>query len=640
MAPRGSQTRYTQEVSGEHDDSELMRLRGELELLRYRFDLLVENSSEAIYLKDLQSRYVYVNQAAASMMYRRAEELIGCTDDAVFPANVVQEIHADDRQVMGTGNSVRIRTARVLTNGVRLEYLTVKRPWTDEAGRVIGLVGTTRNITEMVEAQAEAAAASEGFRALVEAVSELVIVHQDGCVVYANPGALAVLGRAEADVIGAALSELVRPQDRVLLGRRGVAAVEVGFVRPDERVRLVEITEVGASWCGQPARFTIGRDVSMKRRMQGQLQHADRLAAVGMLAAGVAHEIKNPLTYLLAGLSQLGEEAPPESRTRLSDLADAAERINAIVQGISGLSRPDPPSQGPVDAELAIDRALLLAGPRLRDRAEIVRTRGEIPLVRGSERRLVQVFLNLLVNAALAMAGLEGRGRLEITSALEADGVVFRVRDNGPGVPEAVSRRLFEPFESTRHPAEGSGLGLWISAGIARDFGGSLTLENPGAAGACFRLALRSADEATESARSVAARASRPPATLTPGVRPRLLVVDDERLITDLLSEGLASAFEVEVRPGVAEAVERLGQEPKLDLILCDLIMPSGGGPRVYEALQALPEPRPVLRFMSGGAATPELRGFLAEQGLVPIEKPFRIAALRRRLLDAAAGTD
>lgn len=628
-------------MSDEPDDTELTRLRGELELLRYRFDLLVEHSGEAIYLKDLLGRYVYVNQAAASMMYRRPEELIGTTDDGVFPASVVQEIQTDDRQVMGTGNSMRIRTARVLTNGVRLEYLTVKRPWTDEAGRVIGLVGTTRNITEVVEAQAEAAAASEGFRALVEAVSELVIVHQDGCVVYANPGALAVLGRTEADVIGAALSELVRPQDRVLLGRRGAAAVEVGFVRPDERVRLVEITEVGASWCGQPARFTIGRDVSMKRRMQGQLQHADRLAAVGMLAAGVAHEIKNPLTYLLAGLSQLGEEAPPESRTRLSDLADAAERINAIVQGISGLSRPDPPSQGPVDAELAIDRALLLAGPRLRDRAEIVRTRGDIPLVRGSERRLVQVFLNLLVNAALAMAGLEGRGRLEISSAREADGVVFRVRDNGPGVPEAVSRRLFEPFESTRHPAEGSGLGLWISAGIARDFGGSLTLENPGASGACFRLALRSADEAAASTRASAAPAPRPPvAAPSPGVRPRLLVVDDERLITDLLSEGLASAFVVEVRPGVVEAVERLGQEPKLDLILCDLIMPAGGGPRVYDALQALPEPRPVLRFMSGGAATPELRGFLAEHGLLPIEKPFRIAALRRRLLDAVAGTD
>lgn len=621
-------------------DGELERLRAELQLLRYRFNLLVEHSAEAIYVKDLESRYIYINEAGARMMYQRPEQLVGRNDEGLFAPEVAAEIRADDLHVIRTGQTAVIRTARTMTTGAHLNFLTVKRPWFDADGRIIGVVGTTQDVSELVDAQREAAAATESFRTLVEAMMEVVLVHRQGIVRYANPAALVILARVEAEVVGAPLGEFVRPEDRAVieqLASDGRGRAEVGFVRSGNGVALVELSDVPGTWCGESVRVAIGRDVTARRRMDARLRDSERLAAVGMLASGVAHEIKNPLTFVLGqaqALLGLCHDAPIQARLR--DLVDAAERIEGIVAGVSALARPEVDGPGAADVEGAVDRALLLAGVRLRDRAQVLRERGGVPLVVGSERRLVQVLVNLLVNAGQAVGTGATMGEIRVSTRRNGGMVEIRVHDSGPGVSLDTADRIFEPFVTTKAPGEGTGLGLWVSRSILDELGGTLELENPGVRGACFAIRLPVAEPPAGA--TVPAEAAAPvvvpstPPRPAPTQKPRLLLVDDERLISDLLVDGLSGSFDVVATDGVDAALAVVAGAPPFDLILCDLIMPMGGGARLFDELGRRGK-RPPMVFMSGGAATPEARHFLERERLTPIEKPFRIGDVRRRLL-------
>jgi PAS domain S-box-containing protein len=635
-------------MSGD-ERTELEAVRAELSLLRTRFNQLVEQSSEAMYLKDLNSRYVYVNASAAEMMFRRPEELVGSTDEGVFSPDAVEEIRADDRHVMRTSQTAIVRTARVMGNGRRLEFLTVKRPWFDEAGRVQGVIGTTQDVSELATLQREAAEASEGFLTLLNAASEAIFVHRGGVVSFANPTALRVLGRPEGEVVGMALTDFARLQDREGIARmvRGEAAgADVGLVRADGSVALLEFSDVVAAWCGDPARVAIGRDVSERRQLEGRLRDADRLASAGVLAGSLVHEIRSPLTFVLAAVGQLQEAAiDPGQRARLAEVIDAAGRIEGIVSAMSGIARPDVAVPGPVDAEEAIDRALLLGGARMRGAGGVRRVRGGVPPVVCSERGLVQVLLNLVVNAAQSMEAGADEGVLTVSTSAERGQVVIRVEDTGAGVPASVAGRLFQPFATTKASDEGTGLGLWVSRGIIEEMGGTLTLENPGQRGAAFAVRLAAAPAslpATVPERAIAAADRAGVTDIPTGPRPapertglpRLLLVDDEELIRNVVEEGLAGSFAVVACSGVMEAVARLEAGERFDLLLCDLVMPDGGGARLHAELSRFDHPPPMV-FMSGGAPTSAAREFLARARIEPIAKPFRLAGLRRALLEA-----
>ncbi len=529
------------------ESSELERLRAELAELRSRFHLLVESSAEAMYLKDADSRYVYVNPAAAAMMFRRPEELIGASDDGVFEPDVVQEIRADDERVMRTRQTAAIRTARVMGDGVALEYDTVKRPWVDEAGHIQGVIGVTSEVSE-----------------------------------------LAALQRVAAQ-----------------------AAME--------------------------------REANERREVEGQLRRADRLVSAGVLAGSLVHEIRNPLAFVLAATREAHQASTvPAEAARLADIVDAAERIEGIISAASGLARADHSGLGAIDVEAAIDRAILLAGARMRGGASVHRTKGGVPAVLASDPRLVQVLLNLLVNAAQAIEESGRVGTIGVSTGIEGGAVVVRVHDTGPGVPSEVAQRLFKPFSTTKAGDEGAGLGLWVSHGIVHEFGGALELENPGQLGASFVVRLKPAENgASEKPKDGFSNdgpaAGESPLALAPARLPRLLLVDDEVLIRGVIEEGLEASFVVVSCGGVSEALSRLEAGDRFDLVLCDLVMPDGGGARLHAELRRFAPASPIL-FMSGGAPSASARDFLAREGIEPIQKPFRLGALRRRLLEAIPG--
>jgi len=423
---------------------------------------------------------------------------------------------------------------------------------------------------------------------------------------------------------------------------------------PDE-VRFLEAT--GGSLAAAMARC---RAEAERRELHAKLALADRMASVGTLAAGVAHELNNPLAYVTANLTFLSEQVAhlqvlltPSARAdgevadalqqlveAAHDAWDGADRMRVIVRDLRTLSRADDASVGPVDLGPVLDSCVNVAWNELKHRARLVKEVEPLPSVRGSAARLGQIFLNLLVNAAQAIPeGHADRNEVRVRARpLGADRVVIEVSDTGCGIPPEVRPRIFDPFFTTKAPGVGTGLGLSIVHGIVTAMHGEIEVETTPGAGSTFRVVLPVAGaEAAEEAAEAAAPASRAPeghrgpgGPPPRGPRARVLVVDDEPLVGSVLQRTLGGEHEVVVCGGAAEALERLGHGEAFDLIFSDLLMPGMTGMELHaELARTRPDLSQRMVFLSGGACTEAARDFLAAPGREWVEKPFDLQAIR-----------
>jgi signal transduction histidine kinase len=372
------------------------------------------------------------------------------------------------------------------------------------------------------------------------------------------------------------------------------------------------------------------RELADRKQLESQLVVADRLAAVGTLAAGIGHEINNPLAFLIMSLDAAkdvaggplrpdGGDASPELREILGTAQEGAERIRRIVSDLKSLARDEGASRGPVDVRRVLDACAQIAGNQIRHRARLVKDYGPVPAADANEGRLAQVFLNLLINAAQAIP--EGRADdnfIRIFAGADAEGrVVVEISDSGVGVEPQVQSRLFEPFFTTKPVGEGVGLGLSVCHAIVTDCGGSIAVSSEPGAGTTFRVVLPAhAEEAP----------APPPAPARPrpidGASLRVLVVEDEKRLAQSLERTLR-AHDVTVADNGRAALE-LCREQDYDLILCDLLMPELTGMDVYEELARMrPGAEQRIVFMTGGAFTPRAQTFLATVPNQTLYKPF-----------------
>jgi CheY-like chemotaxis protein/two-component sensor histidine kinase len=296
------------------------------------------------------------------------------------------------------------------------------------------------------------------------------------------------------------------------------------------------------------------------------------------------------------------------------------------VRDLGSLSRSnDEEQQGPVDLHRVLESAIRMAANEVRHRAQLARDYGEVPLVKGSEAKLGQVFINLIVNAAHAIPpGRAANNEIRIVTRTDAAGrAVVEVHDTGSGIAQNILPRIFDAFFTTKAVITGTGLGLAICHRIVTAYGGAISAESQVGRGSIFRTVLPPAQGKAAAAKSVAPEVAH-------GRRGRILVVDDEPMLGVTIQRALAGEHEVTAVTAATEALALLQGGAQFDLILCDLMMPEMSGMDLYAELNKLaPDQTGKLVFMTGGAFTADASRFLAQISNPSIEKPVRASKLR-----------
>jgi CheY-like chemotaxis protein/anti-sigma regulatory factor (Ser/Thr protein kinase) len=389
---------------------------------------------------------------------------------------------------------------------------------------------------------------------------------------------------------------------------------------------------------------------------------------MGMLAAGVAHEINNPLTYILYNLESLSEDVPRYSQQlaqarralvghlgepalrdligsafevldpatfsdveeRFKDALSGTNRIKEIAKGLGTFSRVEREAVAAVDIRYPIESALSIATNEIKYRASLVKDLGITSQVMASDGRLSQVFLNLLVNAAHAIPeGNVEQNEIRVRTWQEGDEVCAEVRDTGGGIPAEDLSHIFEPFFTTKAGGVGSGLGLSIARSIVTGYGGKIEVTSEVGKGASFVIRLPAArlEEKTR-------RPAKPKEPRAAGPRGRILVIDDEPGVRAVLRRTLSRHELVEADSG-KRGQQILAEDQEFDLILCDMMMPRVSGMEVHRwLLDKYPQLARKVVFMTGGAFTPNAGKYLEQAGNLRIQKPFDETSLERLVED------
>ncbi len=440
------------------------------------------------------------------------------------------------------------------------------------------------------------------------------------------------------------------------------AAFETRHRRKDGSIYDVEVSASGALVGDEPMVFTVSRDITEKKKLQATLAQSDRLASMGMLAAGVAHEINNPLAFVLYHLQTLSKDIPvleqqmqqcrdelhsrlqldapklglenglsagfssldfEKINKRVREALEGTRRIQEIAGALSTFSRVERRQLTPVDVHYTIECAANMAFNEIKYRARFVKDFGEIPKVPAGEGSLSQVFLNLLINAVHAIdEGRVDENEIRVKTRQEADDVCIQVSDTGKGISPKNLERIFDPFFTTKSIGEGSGLGLTISRNIIAGYGGRIDVSSTEGEGTCFtiRIPIR-----PNQAGQAVIDNSTPLVSTTGG---RILIIDDEVGILEALADTLDD-HEVMTASSAKKGMALANSHRNFDLVLCDLMMPEMSGMSFHQWLStAHPALAGRLVFITGGAFTPKARDYLSKVENLCIHKPFDLERL------------
>jgi signal transduction histidine kinase/ligand-binding sensor domain-containing protein/CheY-like chemotaxis protein len=498
----------------------------------------------------------------------------------------------------------------------------------------------------------------EGFRSVVDLMPDLIAVYRADKLIYVNLAIRRFLG---LDGAGdqweqPEMLERVHPDDlaqvaqlfaRVdeLAPQQTTDMIEMRVRAADDSWRVCEASAIRVEIAGAQTVVVSGRDATERRRMRAKLLVSDRMASLGTLAAGIAHEINNPLAYVTGNLEAMAEAlqalrtAPDgpsavecsELAAVVSDARDGAERVRKIVHGLRAFSRSKEAEQrAPLALGDVLDAALRLTGNEIRHRAQLVRELGPVPRVMADDGRLTQVFINLLVNAAQAMPeGQSDRNRITVRTRTDDQGrAVVEVEDTGAGMAPEVQARVFDPFFTTKAVGEGTGLGLSICHGIISGLGGQIAIDSAAGRGTVFRIVLPPHVEAPAPALALVAIEDAP-AVAGPR-RHRVMLVDDEPQVAHTMERLLRRDYDITIALCGRDAIEHINRGARFDAIVSDVMMPNMTGIELTEELlRVAPDQAQRLIFLSGGAFTAQTHERLHAIGAPQLEKPVTAKELR-----------
>ena len=572
------------------------------------------------------------------------------------------------------GNSTRGNIDVLVTrDGRELLIEWYDKTLMDSEGKITGLLCLGQEVTARQQAEEKLRESQEYLANIINTIGDPVFVKDERfCFTLVNTALCTLLGKTQQELIGSTGGAFLSPEemehflsvDREVLSTGIEDISEEKLTTPDRGIYNI-VTKKTRYIDHQDAKYIVGviRDMTEFKLMQVQLTQSDRLASMGMLAAGVAHEINNPLAYVLYNLESLTDDLPKLSsalskcldrmiqrlgqddwtalmgndlellnplmiediRARFEDALQGAHRIRDVARGLGTFSRVEQDKMVAVDLMHVVEVALNMVSNEIKYRARLVKEYGKTSTIMANDGKLSQVFLNLLINAAHSIPDGEFEdNEIRVRTWQEGDEVFTEIRDTGRGISEAHLPHLFEPFFTTKEIGVGTGLGLPISKNIIEGYGGRIDVTSELGAGTSFvvRLPVNQAEEPFEETQAAA------PAR--PELRGRILVVDDEVGIRSAMRRMLNMHEVVEAASG-EEGRQLLEKDQAFDLILCDMMMPVVSGVEIHRWLVAThPMLADRLVFVTGGAFTPGAREYLAKVNNLRLEKPFDVANFKK----------
>ena len=630
----------------QRDIAERKRAEDALRVSEASYRAIFDAAEDAIFVHDIEtSEIVDVNpKACATFGYTREEFRrldVGMLGTGERPYTQQDAMGLIARA--GAGEQLQIEWhGRSKDGTLRWHDVFVKRVTIGGRDRILALA---RDITDRKTAEAALRASEEQYHSMFNAtIDGLALWSAAGEIVDSNPALWRMYGYGDGEFFslppGGGVGPAYRPEFLRAVAAGASLNMEVTEKRKDGSPLELELHGIPMQYQGEPHVLTIAHDITDKKRsaeelarQRESLHQREKLAALGSLLAGVAHELNNPLSVVVARAVLLEEQGDLKTRAAALKVRTAAERCARIVRTFLAMARQQQPSRGPVALNDVVTAALDIAAYAIRTSSIEVSLRlsSDIPLIPADADQLHQVLLNLIINAQQSLQERAVPRLIRVTSTYDRRAGIVRltVADNGPGIPEHVRPRIFEPYFTTKPTGIGLGVGLAVSVGIVEAHGGTLTVDCPAEGGAAFTIALPAGPVHAPGIRVcplAKATASR-----------RILIVDDEADIRDTLAEILAAAeHEVVTVSSAAEALERMAAE-HFDVVLADIRMPEVDGRALYQEIERRwPDRVRCVVFVTGDTLASNLREFAAESGRPVIEKPFLPSDVRRVVAELA----
>jgi len=585
--------------------------------------------------------------------YEREDELIGHPPLAF--------VHPDYHPI------VQKRTARIY--GKEEVEPLIETQWLKKDGSLLGVeasgisilyegkpavMAVLRDTAPRKKAEETLRRSEENFRSIIQQMPDGVLIVDRDKVLFTNrtfAGLLGYLGPEELE--GLPKLALVHPDHHAVIGERIDRIIGKGGANPLLKLKMLakggkpvefESASISIRFEGKPAVMAVLRDITLQNQLEQQAILNEKLSTVGTLAAGIAHEINNPLTYVLANLIFLAEnldelqermkgkghtdETYPnlfkEMRAELADTRQGGERIREIVRGLKSFVRSDEDTVALVDLNQVVDSAINMTFNEFRHKARVEKNfTPRLPGLVANGGKLQQVFINLLINAAQAIEGNDpAENKIHVRTGQRDGGLFVEFTDTGKGIPESVLPHIFDPFFTTKAVGVGTGLGLSICEKIVKFYKGTLEVKSQVGEGTVFTVGLPLENGFK------APGADPPPKALQE--LGRVLIVDDEPANLEVLKHVLKKKSNVLSAMTGLDALAILEREGgKVDSIICDLNMPDMDGIAFYKAVsQKFPGLEKRFVFITGGLFMEESIEFLKSIPNTCLEKPFEFEDL------------
>ena len=620
-----------------------------------KYRLIVENSQDIIFTLNAIGEFVYVSPSINIVLGYNPAELIGqpflsiiMPEDTQLMRDTILQTRAQQGSYQYPDIEFRVRHR---SGGFRWLFIksTVMR---DKNQQFLNFLGIANDITERKKTEEALKASEENFRNSMDtSITGIRISDMENHTMYANKALMDIFGYSNIDEVETKPPhEFYTPESyagylernkRLQHGEPMPPQVELDILRKDGSIRHLRVSMKEIMWDRNQRYQTIYTDITEdkkaeqeKQRIEEKAQVASRLAAMGEMAAGIAHEINNPLTGVL-GFSQImisKENIPEDIKDDLRLIAESSQRVADIVKRLLTFARQAKPVKSFVNLNDLIDNTLKLRDYVLKTANIEVVTRldPKLPWSYVDPGQLQQVFLNLIVNAEQAMKEAHGKGTLTISTETKDNVIRIVFQDDGPGISKENLIHLFEPFFTTKAPGEGTGLGLSLSRSIILEHEGKMNVESEVGHGAAFIIELPVIEIPLPSV-AAASPVVKPKPTVTR--KGKIMVVDDEPVVRSTLAKVLTRmGHTVDAIADARKAIEKLDSGAAYDLILSDVRMPGMNGIELYSRiLEKAPAMKNKIIFITGDVMGVDIKTFLSNNNLPYLAKPFDIELLKEK---------